>query len=78
MRKIRDIGELYGMVYQLLVEVECPMCNNICISTMVRAETILVFGCTNCTDIEQSMLTEMNIPIIEIIPKDAMVECVND
>lgn len=42
MRRIDNIGEL---AYELFVEVECPICNNIYISTMIQAETILVFGC---------------------------------
>lgn len=76
MRKIDNIGELYGMVYELLVEAVCPNCDNTLISTMSQAEMILVFGCSNCANIEQSMLTEMNVPTIEIIPKEAMADCV--
>ena len=78
MRKIDNIGELYGMVYELLVEAVCPNCENILISTMSQAEMTLVFGCPNCANIDQSMLTKMNVPTIEIIPKDAMAECIND
>lgn len=78
MRKIDNIGELYGMAHELLVEVVCPKCENILISTMSQAEMILVFGCSNCADVEQSMLTEMNMPTIEIIPKEAIAECTND
>lgn len=78
MRKIDNIGELYGMVYELFVEAVCPKCGNISISTMPQAEMVLVFGCLNCTDIEQYMLTEMDVPTIEIIAKDAMAECIND
>lgn len=78
MRKIDNIGELYGMVYELLVEATCPNCENILISTLPQAEMILIFGCQNCANIEKFMLTEMNIPTIEIIPEDAMAECIND
>lgn len=78
MRRIDNIGELYGMAHELFVEVECPICNNIYISIMSQAEMILVFGCPNCANIDQSMITEMNIPTIEIMPKEAMAECVND
>ena len=71
MRKIDSIGELYGMVHELLVETACPNCENILISTMSQAEMILVFGCPNCANIDQSMLTEMRVPTIEIIPEEA-------
>lgn len=77
MRRIDNIGELYGMTYELFVETVCPKCENISISTMPQAEMVLIFGCPNCADIEQSMLTEMNVPTIEIIPKEAMAECIN-
>jgi hypothetical protein len=77
MRKIDNIGELYGMVHELFVETACPKCENISISTMPQAEMILIFGCQNCADIEQSMLTEMDVPTMEIIPKEAMAECIN-
>lgn len=75
MRRIDNIGELYGMTYELFVETVCPKCENISISTMPQAEILLIFGCPNCADIEQSTITEMNIPTIEIIPKEAMAEC---
>lgn len=78
MRRIDNIGELYGMTYELFVEIICPSCENILISTMSQAEMILVFGCPNCANIDQSMLTTMNMPTIEIIPKEAMAECIND
>lgn len=78
MRRIDNIGELYGMTYELFVETVCPKCENISISTMPQAEMVLIFGCPNCADIEQSMLTEMNVPTIEIIHKEAMAECIND
>lgn len=77
MRRIDNIGELYGMTYELFVETVCPKCENISISTMPQAEMVLIFGCPNWADIEQSMLTEMNVPTIEIIPKEAMAECIN-
>ena len=75
MRQINDIKELYGMTYELLVEAICPNCGNIVISTIPQAETILVFGCTNCADIEPSMLIQMNVPTIEILNKDSVIEC---
>lgn len=75
MRKIDNIGELYGMVCELLVEAVCPNCENILISTMSQAEKILIFGCLACGDIEQSMLTEMSVATIEIIPEEAMAGC---
>lgn len=78
MRKIDNIGKLYGMIQELLVEAVCPNCENILISTMPQAEMILIFGCSACANIEQSMLTEMNTQTIEIIPKENMAECVND
>lgn len=78
MRRIDNIGELYGMVCELLVEAVCPNCENISISTISQAEKILIFGCLACGDIEQSMLTTMNVPTIEIIPKEAMAECINN
>jgi hypothetical protein len=78
MRKIDNIGELYGMVYELLVEIECPICHSICISTMTNAEMILIFGCLNCANIEKSLLTEMNIPTIEILSEEIIAECIND
>lgn len=78
MRRIDNIGELYGMTYELFVETMCPKCENISISTMPQAEKILIFGCLACGDIEQSMLTEMSVATIEIIPKGAMAECIND
>lgn len=75
MRKIDNIGELYGMTYELFVEAVCPKCQNISISTMSQAEKILIFGCLACGDIEQSMLTEMSVATIEIIPEEAMAGC---
>lgn len=76
MRKISDIGELYGMVYELFVGATCPKCKNIVISTMPQAEMVLIFGCARCADIEQSMLTQMNVPMGDTI-KDAPAECIN-
>jgi len=64
MRKIDNIEKLYGMVQELLVEAICPNCENILISTMPQAEMILIFGCSACADVEQSMLMEMNTQII--------------
>lgn len=66
MRRIDNIGEL---AYELFVEVECPICNNIYISTMIQAETILVFGCINCGTIGTSdILSLHNItPFIQLI-----------
>lgn len=78
MRKISDIRELYGNVYELLIEIICPNCEHILISTMSQAEMILIFGCQNCTNIDQSMLTEMNLSTIEIIPEEAITECMHD
>lgn len=52
MMQISDIRELYGMVCELLVEVVCPVCNNVYIATMEQAKTILVFGCINCGTID--------------------------
>lgn len=77
MRKIDNIGKLYGMVYELFVETVCPKCENISISTIPQAEMVLIFGCLACGDIEQSMLTQMNVPTIGIIPKKVMAECIN-
>lgn len=76
MRRIDNIGELYGMTYELFVETVCPKCENISISTIPQAEMLLIFGCPNCADIDQSMLTTMNVSKIEIIPKEAMAECI--
>ncbi len=78
MRKINNIGELYEMTYELFVEAMCPKCENISISTMLQAEMILIFGCPNCADIEQYMITQMNLPTIEIISKEATAKCIND
>ena len=78
MRQISDARELYGMVCELLVEAICPNCGNVVISTMSQAEMVLVFGCINCADIEQSMLTQMNVPLIEILSEDSVVECITD
>lgn len=78
MKRIYNIGKLYGMVHELLVETVCPKCKNILISTMSQAEMILVFGCQYCADIDRSMLTDMKTQMIEILPKEAMAECTNN
>lgn len=72
MRRIDNIGKLYGMTYELFVETVCPKCENISISTIPQAEKILIFGCLACGDIEQYMLTQMNVSTIGIVPKEAM------
>ena len=76
MRKIENIAELYGMAHELFVETICPMCENIVISTMSQAEMVLIFGCANCADIEESMLIRMDTPSIEIIHEEGAVECI--
>lgn len=77
MRKISDIGELYDMICELFVEAVCPKCENIVISTMSQAEMVLIFGCANCADIEQHMLTQMNVPIGNNAIREVHAECIN-
>lgn len=65
------------MVYKLFVEVECPICNNIYISTMAQAETILVFGCINCGTIDSSDILSLHnitssIQSIDYIDEDVL------
>lgn len=67
MRRIYNIEELYGITSELLIEVVCPKCENIMISTMPKAETILVFGCTNCANIEKSTLLQLDVPSTSMV-----------
>jgi hypothetical protein len=56
MVRLIDYEQLRYLVSRLLVEVVCPKCGRIIISTVPEAQLTLIFGCDFCADIETSSL----------------------
>lgn len=64
MIRVTDFEQLENMTIRLFVEVVCPKCETVILSTMVNAEKILVFGCTNCANVDASTLISFdNYPV---------------
>lgn len=60
MMRVIDFEQLENMTSRLFVEVVCPHCEMISISTIPEAQMILVFGCPNCANIDSSALLSFN------------------
>lgn len=71
MMRVTNFEQLEGMMIRLFVEVICPRCGMVSISTMSEAQTILVFGCRMCGNIDSSALLSFSgVPIADIPVED--------
>ena len=68
MMRVTTFEQLEDMTSRLFIEVICPHCEMILISTMQEAQMILVFGCPNCANIDTSALLSFNNFPISNIP----------
>lgn len=60
MTRVTAFEQLEDMTSRLFVEAICPKCGTLLISTMPEAQTVLIFGCINCADIDTSALLSFN------------------
>ena len=73
MMRVKAFEQLEDMANRLFVEVVCPHCEMILISTFLEAQMILVFGCPNCANIDTSALLSFNnLPIGNGAAEDAI------